>query len=420
MTSRPLRVFLCHSSNDKPAVRELYQKLRAEPWISPWLDEEELFPGMDWNLEIEKAIEATDVIIVCLTKGSITKEGYVQRELRIVLDFADYKPEGTLYVIPVRLEECEPPRRLRAWQYADYFEGQRDRAFQRLLVSLKRRATSLKLEYEEKNKREVKEEVNRLAAQKAEEERVAQVKIESERKAKEDTDRLAAQKVEEERVALAKLESERKAKEDADRLAKQKAEEEGIAKERRLADEKAEAKRKAAASQKEWFEKTWQEAEQKHSKEPEKIAPTQVVMSKADENVNRIANLAYKNKLVFSNGLEFMCVPAGKFIMGSNFGNEKPQHTVEIPYDYWMARFPVTNELYSDYAKAKRVTYPVSGWEEKKKHPVVSVKWTDAIDYCRWLNILLKVELPSGLILRLPTEAEWEKAARSTDGREYP
>lgn len=42
-TNRPLRVFLCHSSADKPAVRELYQKLRAEPWIEPWLDEEESF-----------------------------------------------------------------------------------------------------------------------------------------------------------------------------------------------------------------------------------------------------------------------------------------------------------------------------------------------------------------------------------------
>ena len=142
---RPLRVFLCHSSNDKPAVRELYQKLRAETWIQPWLDEEELYPGQDWNMEIEKAVEAADAILVCLSKGSITKEGYVQRELRSVLDFADYKPEGTLYIIPVRLEECEPPRRLRAWQYADYFEGQRDRAFQRLLVSLKRRADALEL-----------------------------------------------------------------------------------------------------------------------------------------------------------------------------------------------------------------------------------------------------------------------------------
>jgi len=143
--NRPLRVFLCHSSNDKPAVRELYQKLRAEPWIQPWLDEEELYPGQDWNMEIEKAVEAADAIIVCLTKNSINKEGYVQRELRIVLDFADYKPEGTVYIIPVRLEECEPPRRLRAWQYADYFEGQRERALERLLISLKKRADSLNL-----------------------------------------------------------------------------------------------------------------------------------------------------------------------------------------------------------------------------------------------------------------------------------
>lgn len=148
MTNRPLRVFLCHSSNDKPAVRELYQKLCAEAWIQPWLDEEELYPGQDWNMEIEKAVETADAIIVCLTKNSINKEGYVQRELRTVLDFADYKPEGTLYIIPVRLEECEPPRRLRVWQYADYFEGQHERAFERLLVSLKRRADLLGLKIE--------------------------------------------------------------------------------------------------------------------------------------------------------------------------------------------------------------------------------------------------------------------------------
>jgi len=101
----PLRVFLCHSSADKPAVRELYQKLCAEPWISPWLDEEELYPGQDWNMEIEKAIEATDAILVCLSNKSITKEGYVQKEIRIALDYADYKPEGTLFIIPVRLLE---------------------------------------------------------------------------------------------------------------------------------------------------------------------------------------------------------------------------------------------------------------------------------------------------------------------------
>ncbi|HNM38088.1 MAG TPA: toll/interleukin-1 receptor domain-containing protein, partial [Anaerolineales bacterium] len=96
-TNRPLRVFLCHSSADKPAVRELYQKLRAEPWISPWLDEEDIFPGMDWNLEIQKAIRETDAILVCLSKSSITKEGYVQREIKTALDYADEKPDGTVY-----------------------------------------------------------------------------------------------------------------------------------------------------------------------------------------------------------------------------------------------------------------------------------------------------------------------------------
>ncbi len=145
-SSRPLRVFLCHSSGDKPIVRELYQKLAAEGWIDVWLDEEKLYPGQDWNYEIEKAVEAADVIIVCLSTNSVTKEGYVQRELKYALDIALEKPEGTIFVIPLRLDNCEPPRRLRGWQYADYFpESLRARAYQRMLESLKVRARYLNL-----------------------------------------------------------------------------------------------------------------------------------------------------------------------------------------------------------------------------------------------------------------------------------
>jgi hypothetical protein len=54
ITDRKLRVFLCHSSQDKPIVRELYQRLNAEGWIDPGLDEEKLLPGQDWDMEIEK------------------------------------------------------------------------------------------------------------------------------------------------------------------------------------------------------------------------------------------------------------------------------------------------------------------------------------------------------------------------------
>jgi formylglycine-generating enzyme required for sulfatase activity len=128
------------------------------------------------------------------------------------------------------------------------------------------------------------------------------------------------------------------------------------------------------------------------------------------------------NKIIITNDMEFVLVSAGKFLMGSTkenksaFDDERPQHTVDIPYDYWIARYPVTNEQYNKYVKAKGISHPVSGWENKKDHPVFYVKWVDAMGYCNWL----KSQLPSEIIIRLPTEAEWEKAARGIDGREYP
>jgi len=136
-----LRVFLCHSSQDKPAVRELYQQLLAEGWIDPWLDEEKLLPGQDRNLEIEKAVEKSDVVIVCLSSSSIIKEGYIQRELRKVLDVAREKPEGTIFIIPLRLDECDLPRSLNGYHCLDYFpDSRRQRNYRRLLQSLGERA----------------------------------------------------------------------------------------------------------------------------------------------------------------------------------------------------------------------------------------------------------------------------------------
>lgn len=144
MPERKLRVFLCHASQDKPVVRELYQRLLAEDWIEPWLDKENLLPGQDWDMEIEKAVEATDVVIVFLSKKSITKEGYIQKEIAKALDEANKKPEGIIYIIPVRLEECEVPRRLSRWQWIDYFPlGHRHEVYQNLLNGLRLRADTL-------------------------------------------------------------------------------------------------------------------------------------------------------------------------------------------------------------------------------------------------------------------------------------
>src|SRR6266498_913864 len=135
-TKRPLKVFLCHASGDKPVVRELYKRLTAEG-VDAWLDQEKLLPGQDWRVEIPRAVREADVVVICLSNKSITKEGYVQREIKFALDSAQEKPEGTIFLIPARLEDCTVPEGLNRWQWVDLFD---ENGFMKLLRSLKLRA----------------------------------------------------------------------------------------------------------------------------------------------------------------------------------------------------------------------------------------------------------------------------------------
>jgi hypothetical protein len=150
LTDRKLRVFLCHASQDKPVVRELYHRLLAEGWIDPWLDEEQLLPGQDWDMEIEKAVEATDAVIVCLSENSIKKDGYIHKELRKTLNIADEKPDGTIFIIPLRLSDCQVPYRLKMWQRTDYFSEQKTLQYAHLLKALR-------IRFNEKNAKEDEE-----------------------------------------------------------------------------------------------------------------------------------------------------------------------------------------------------------------------------------------------------------------------
>ena len=75
-----------------------------------------------------------------VSNNSVTKEGYIQRELSYVVKKAEEKPEGTIFLIPLRLEICSIPRRLSQWQYVDYFpDGNKDKAFRHILESLETR-----------------------------------------------------------------------------------------------------------------------------------------------------------------------------------------------------------------------------------------------------------------------------------------
>ena len=115
------RVFLCHSSTDKPAVRQLDRRLRADG-IATWLDERDLVAGEDWDHAIRQAVREAKVVLVCLSRASVTRAGYLQKEIRHVLDVADEQPDGRIFVIPVRLEDCDVPGRLQRWHWVDLYK----------------------------------------------------------------------------------------------------------------------------------------------------------------------------------------------------------------------------------------------------------------------------------------------------------
>ena len=133
MNDNSKRVFLCHSSDDKAAVRELYGRLQADG-VSPWLDEEDLIPGQDWHAEIEIVVRASAIVLVFLSRDSIAKTGFVNKEIRFALDVADEQPDGSIFVIPARLEDCELPTRLRRWHAVNLFEPG---GYEKLLRSLR-------------------------------------------------------------------------------------------------------------------------------------------------------------------------------------------------------------------------------------------------------------------------------------------
>jgi formylglycine-generating enzyme required for sulfatase activity len=116
------RIFLCHASEDKVQVRAVYHRLRAIAGFEPWLDEEDLLPGQDWTREIPRALQTSDFILVFLSRGSVAKRGYVQREMKLALDALQEFPEGTIHTIPVRLDDCEVPASFRQYHYANLFD----------------------------------------------------------------------------------------------------------------------------------------------------------------------------------------------------------------------------------------------------------------------------------------------------------
>lgn len=115
------QIFLCHASEDKDQVLETYKRIKQEG-LKPWLDKEDLLPGQNWQLEIPKAIKASDFVLIFFSTTSVAKRGYIQKEFKLALDVLDEIPEDQLFIIPVRLDNCQVPEKFHHLHYCDLFE----------------------------------------------------------------------------------------------------------------------------------------------------------------------------------------------------------------------------------------------------------------------------------------------------------
>ena len=121
MNRKHVTVFVCYALDDFEQVHPIYKRLSVS--YTPWMDKENIVGGQDWDLEITRAIEESKFFLACLSSHSVNKEGYVQKELKKGLEILDRQPEGSIYLIPIRLDNCSVPQRFKRLHWIDLFEA---------------------------------------------------------------------------------------------------------------------------------------------------------------------------------------------------------------------------------------------------------------------------------------------------------
>jgi hypothetical protein len=115
------QVFIAYVEEDLVLARRLRDGIAA-CGCTTWLDKDKLLPGQDWPRAIRRAIEVSDAFVACFSRRSITKRGQFQKELRWALDCARLLPLDATFLVPVRFEPCDVPRRIAEQvQYVDLF-----------------------------------------------------------------------------------------------------------------------------------------------------------------------------------------------------------------------------------------------------------------------------------------------------------
>ena len=125
-----IQIFLAHAKEDEEEVLKLYYRLKQAGY-KPWLDKKDLIAGQKWREVISQAITNSELFIACFSSCSVAKQGYVQREYKMALTNAAERPNNSIYIIPLRLDECQIPNlrheecglNLKDFHRIDYWEA---------------------------------------------------------------------------------------------------------------------------------------------------------------------------------------------------------------------------------------------------------------------------------------------------------
>jgi formylglycine-generating enzyme required for sulfatase activity len=391
------RIFLCHASEDKIQVRDVYQRLAVITGFEPWLDEEELLPGQLWEAEIPRALKASDFILIFFSSTSVAKRGYVQREMKLALDAWQEIPGTMIHTIPVRLDECEIPEPFRRYHYANLFDPH---GFDRLVRALHRGL--------EQRSERIPESLETPPAQP--EPTTIPLAIEDETLPTPPPSSYEApassSKPEPEPITPSNAPAQ-PAKKHPQSLWRNPiiiaaliaAMATIIA--ATIPDVRTFVAKKLAIS--------------RPTPAPPGTGSDPTSQTPLSTQESHKANLP--KTITNSIGMEFVLIPAGTFTMGSPDSdtnaedNEKPAHQVTISQPFYMGKYEVTQ------AQWKSIMGTNPSELKGDNHPVETVSWEDVQQFIRRLN--KQEKQASGTLCRLPTEAEWEYVARAGTTTRY-
>lgn len=443
MEKLPLKVFLCHAHSDAEAVRALYDRLTRDG-VDVWLDKANLIPGQDWEFEIRNAVRDSDVVIVCHSK-QFNQRGFRQKEVKIALEEADLLPKGDIFIIPARLEECSVLDDLKRWHWVDLFAAD---GYDNLMRALRLRADHIGATLQarrswlpkittprpktEKPVSEKKPVIPKREKPEANAPAPAQMQPPSGAEA----DNRAASNVivtgdgnvinvgnqEVSAPAAPKPEPARKPKPESKKINNQSRTAIIVAVITLVGTICAALASSPLVSN--LFSRTPEPTltvapasaiplPVKTKTPAPSLTPTKVFTPTVTPDPNGISDIDPAG-----NSISMRLVPAGTFSMGSEtYDDEKPIHEVDLDA-YYIDAYEVTNALYKACVMAGVCDPPKDtksytrssyyGNSEFDDYPVIYVDWNMAKTYCDWRDAYL------------PTEAQWEKAARGTDERTYP